>query len=346
MKKKITHGQLFGGIFGFGLAAQWAGIENVWYNDSDHFCCEKVRARMRDGQIYDKVKIYEQDIREIGKHNLQPVDLISAGVPCQPASVAGKRKGQEDHRWLWPETIRVTKELLPTCIFFENPDGIRTLGHGKPFANILTELEDLGYWNSTLQGKRIITPVCIPACSIGAWHKRNRIFIIAHLDNSRNTQAGIVSSKEYMRGLDQGQEPNTSSPINRQNSHTGVQKWQLETSNKLESSSDLEGERDGGLSVQQRTKRKESAYINRSNKITPDINSKGLQGQREEHELRKIEQERQISGGAWWAVEPGVVRMVHGVPNRMDRIKALGNSVPPQMAYVFFRSILQMLNYK
>ncbi len=96
----MTHGQLFGGIFGFGLAAQWAGIENVWYNEIDHFCCEVVRARIKDGQIKDNVKIYEQDIREIGKHNLQRVDIISGGFPCQPFSQAGKRKGKTDDRYL------------------------------------------------------------------------------------------------------------------------------------------------------------------------------------------------------------------------------------------------------
>ena len=94
----MTHGALFAGIGGFGLAAQLAGIENVWYNEIDKYCCNVVRARMADGSIKDKVKIYEKDIREIGKHNLEPVDIITGGFPCQPFSHAGKRKGKEDDR--------------------------------------------------------------------------------------------------------------------------------------------------------------------------------------------------------------------------------------------------------
>ncbi|MCH8310001.1 MAG: DNA cytosine methyltransferase [Chloroflexi bacterium] len=73
----MKHGALFGGIAGFCLAAQWAGIENVWYNDNEKYVCDVVRARVADGQLTDNIKVYEKDIREIGKHNLGYVDIIS-----------------------------------------------------------------------------------------------------------------------------------------------------------------------------------------------------------------------------------------------------------------------------
>ena len=128
----MTHGALFNGIGGFMLAAQWAGIENVWCNEIDHFCCEVIRARIADGQIKDNVKIYEKDIREIGKHNLASVDIISGGDPCQPHSVAGLGKGENDNRFLWPKMFRIIQELHPSWIINENVDGAKGGRPPKP----------------------------------------------------------------------------------------------------------------------------------------------------------------------------------------------------------------------
>ena len=182
---RLTHGQLFGGIFG--LAAQWAGIKNVWYNEIEHYPCEVVRARIADGSIIDQIEIYEEDIRQIGKHNLESVDIISGGVPCQPASVAGKRKGTDDDRWLWPEAIRIIQELKPTFAVFENPPGILSLENGKSFQQILLALENEGY---TLEIYNI------PACSLRAWHKRERIWIVATLENCNLFRCSSSKRKE------------------------------------------------------------------------------------------------------------------------------------------------------
>ena len=124
--------------------------------------------------------------------------LLTAGVPCQPASAAGKRLGKKDNRWLWPEAIRVLSELKPAWAVFENPAGIGSLGELGSFAemdgeayqtipdreavelsNIIRDIEAQGYE---------VQSVCIPACGVGAPHRRHRIFIIAHADFGRCKQ--------------------------------------------------------------------------------------------------------------------------------------------------------------
>ena len=102
----MTIGSLFAGIGGFELAATWAGIEPLWSNEIDPFACKVLTKNFNH-------EIIQKDIREIGKHNLQPVDIISGGFPCQPFSQAGKRQGTDDDRYLWPEMCRIIKELRP-----------------------------------------------------------------------------------------------------------------------------------------------------------------------------------------------------------------------------------------
>ena len=130
------------------------------------------------------------------------IDILSAGVPCQPASVAGRRKGAADDRWLWPEVVRLLRCLKPTWGLFENPLGITTLVQpGKEanlagetleeigeivnsavFDGLLAEIEEIGYDVQT---------VCFPACSLGANHLRYRMFVIA-----RNRESAIPGALE------------------------------------------------------------------------------------------------------------------------------------------------------
>ena len=163
-KRKLTLGGLFEGIGGFPLAATWAGIKPIWSNEIDSFCCKVLRKNFDH-------EIIEKDIREIGKHNLKSVDIITGGFPCQPFSQAGKRKGTKDDRYLWPEMLRIIKELKPSYVIGENVAGLISMENGGTLEGILTDLEDEGYRTETFT---------IPACAIGAWHRRDRIWIIAY----------------------------------------------------------------------------------------------------------------------------------------------------------------------
>ena len=108
----------------------------------------------------------------------RPLDVLTAGVPCQPASVAGKRRGRSDDRWLWKETFEVVRLLHPTWCIFENVYGLLNLEGGMVFESLCVELETLGYDIQTF---------CIPACAVDAPHRRERLWIVGHTD-----RAGLV----------------------------------------------------------------------------------------------------------------------------------------------------------
>ena len=99
------------------------------------------------------------------------IDLITAGFPCQPASVAGKRQGTDDYRWIWDEIIRIVHEVNPTWILLENVCGLISLSNGMVFENCLLDMEDAGYE---------VQPLVIPACAVDAKHRRDRVWIVAH----------------------------------------------------------------------------------------------------------------------------------------------------------------------
>ena len=99
------------------------------------------------------------------------IDILTAGFPCQPASVAGKRRGTEDDRWLWPESIRIIGVAQPTWIILENVRGLLTLEDGVVFESCLSDLEAAGYEVQTF---------VIPACAVNAPHRRDRVWIVGH----------------------------------------------------------------------------------------------------------------------------------------------------------------------
>lgn len=117
------------------------------------------------------------------------VDLFTAGIPCQPASCAGKRRGSADHRWLWPRTLEAISAYHPRWIILENVCGFLSLEQGVEFECVLLALESEGYAVQTL---------VIPACAVGARHRRNRIWIIAHSNGDglqRTIQEDELSSR-------------------------------------------------------------------------------------------------------------------------------------------------------
>jgi len=174
----LTVGSLFTGIGGLDLGLERAGMEIRWMVEINPFC-QKVLAKH-----WPNVTRYE-NVRECGKHNLEAVDLICGGFPCQPHSTAGKRRGAADDRNLWPEYLRIVTELRPTWILGENVPGIIT----TMLDTVLSDLEDEGY--ETL-------PLVVPACAFDAKHRRDRVWILAH-----STGMGCPKYNSVHRGLDQ-----------------------------------------------------------------------------------------------------------------------------------------------
>ena len=111
------------------------------------------------------------------------IDVLSGGVPCQPASTAGKRKGKSDDRWLWPEWTRAVREIRPRFAVAENVRGLLSLEGGLVFDQVLSDLESEGYE---------VLPFLLPACAVNAPHRRDRIWIVAH-----RTEDGIVTNSRH-----------------------------------------------------------------------------------------------------------------------------------------------------
>lgn len=154
-----THMDLFSGIGGFALAAQANGVTTKIFCEQNEYCAEFLQSEWGIPVI--------EDVRRFDGKLWRGVWLLTAGVPCQPSSRAGKRQGEKDDRWLWPEAIRITGEARPAWALFENPVGILDVG----LDGILDELGGIGYESQ---------PVSIPACAVNSPQDRERIWILAH----------------------------------------------------------------------------------------------------------------------------------------------------------------------
>jgi len=173
----MTHGSCFSGIGGFDLAAQWAGIETTWQIENNPFCQKVLRKNFPEAKIYGD--IYET-------RELEPVDIITGGFPCQPFSQAGKRQGKADDRYLWPEMLRIITEVKPTWIIAENVAGIINMALDQ----VLFDLEMADYSCQT---------IIIPACAVNAPHRRDRVWIIANRNSKRCEEqwGNEPTKKEY-----------------------------------------------------------------------------------------------------------------------------------------------------
>lgn len=156
---------LFSGIGGFSLGLEKAGMNTVAFCEIDGFCRQVLRHHWPRTSIY-------QDIRQLSARRLHhdgipSIDIICGGYPCQPFSIAGNQRGTEDPRHLWPQMYRLVRELRPRWVVCENVAGHIELGLDA----VLDDLDDAGY---------TATPFVIPACAVGAPHRRDRVWIVAH----------------------------------------------------------------------------------------------------------------------------------------------------------------------
>jgi DNA (cytosine-5)-methyltransferase 1 len=181
---------LFSGIGGFSLGLESTGhFKTIAFVEKDKFCQKVLQKNFKNIPI-------EGDIRNV-KGEKYKADVVTGGFPCQPFSVAGKRKGTDDDRYLWDETIRVVRECKPKYFIGENVEGLINIQEGMVLRQVQTDLEKEGFE---------VQCFIIPASGIGAWHQRKRIWIIGcNVSNSNKSR----SFKEY------------SSSINRQNKRNG-----------------------------------------------------------------------------------------------------------------------------
>lgn len=200
--QKLTHLSLFTGIGGLDLAAEWAGFRTVGQCEFEDYQTGVLEKRWPDIPRWRDIRtLTKEDF--YAKTGLRTVDIISGGFPCQPFSIAGKRRGRDDDRFLWPEALRVVSELRPTWFIGENVAGIVSMAEpvGKPEmeSRTINRLPDQDHYEAVLsqQERMLIVEIIrdlerigyavqtfiIPACGVGAWHRRERIAIVGYAEH-------------------------------------------------------------------------------------------------------------------------------------------------------------------
>lgn len=182
MKLKLL--DLFSGIGGFSLGLESTGyFETIGFVEKDEFCQKVLKKNFNNIPI-------ESEVRNV-KGDKYKADIITGGFPCQPFSVAGKRRGTEDDRYLWDETIRVIRECKPRWFIGENVEGIINISEGKVLQQIQKDLEAEGFE---------VQCVVIPASGIGAWHQRKRVWIIGYNLSNSNSR-NVETRRKGQRGV-------------------------------------------------------------------------------------------------------------------------------------------------
>lgn len=169
----MTHIGLFEGIGGFSLAARWAGWHTPVMVEWNPYCQAVLKKNFPDATIFGDIHEFD------GRPYTGQFDILTGGFPCQPYSHAGKRGGNDDDRALWPQMLRIIREIKPAWVVGENVAGLLTMDGGHVLRAILSDLENEGYRPEIYS---------IPAIAVGAPHERERIWIVAHSDMQRCTQ--------------------------------------------------------------------------------------------------------------------------------------------------------------
>lgn len=186
----MRHASLFSGIGGFDLAAEWMGWENVLHCEINPFCQRILKYYWPNATSYSDIKTTDFTV-----HN-GAIDILTGGFPCQPYSTAGKRRGKEDDRHLWPEMLRAIREIQPAWVVGENVRGLTNWKGGMVFDEVQADLEALGYE---------VTPFILPACAVNAPHRRDRIWFVSYC-SSYGQQRADKLEEEYHRRIQKGLE--------------------------------------------------------------------------------------------------------------------------------------------
>lgn len=180
----MRHGSLFSGIGGFDLAASWMGWENVFHCEWMEFPRKVLEYHFPESDSL--IDICKTDFKKYAN----TIDILTGGFPCQPFSMAGKRKGTNDERYLWGEMLRAIQEIKPKFVIAENVFGITNIDGGMVFEQVCLDLENEGYE---------VQPFIIPAVSKNAPHRRDRVWFVAYCNcngfNERNCNDEINTSE-------------------------------------------------------------------------------------------------------------------------------------------------------
>jgi len=299
----VNVGSLFSGIGGFDLGFERAGMRVSWQVELDSFCRAVLARRFPDAARF-------EDVRGVGARELDPVDLVCGGFPCQDLSSAGRGAGIDGARsGLWSEFARIVRELRPRYVVVENVPALLT-GKGKrwdrgPIGRVLGDLAEARYdaeW------------ACLSAREFGAPHLRKRVWIVAY--PAWNAEAGAA----------------TESRAERQRARAGGQRSRAEELANPEGESERPGLRPEEPEAERRGRPGDGGRAGGTAKdARRPVDNPDCGG----HQPPKAEVRPGRDGAlgaGWWATEPAVGRVADGVPDRVDRLSALGNALVPQIA--------------
>ena len=309
-------------------------METIAFCEIEDYSCKVLRKHWPHVPIH-------RDIKELnGRRYRGTVDLVCGGFPCQPFSVAGKQRGAEDDRALWPEMLRVIREVAPRYVIAENVTGIIRM----ELDSVLSDLEDSGYACQTF---------VIPACGVDAPHRRDRVWIIASHTNGPALQPMANTHPERQlqsQGVEQEQRGwagNSSEDVAHAKRKTEG-RWRIQRPSK-NSGEDEEGppkefgrygEAVADTDSNDGRGRSGSQPRGRHSRVEHSGSSPRQHKQGSNEDVVHGYQRSNVRGIAIWEPEPSVGRVANGIPRRVDRLKGLGNAVVPQIVEEIGRIIM------
>jgi len=327
----MRHGSLFSGIGGFDLAAEWMGWENVFHCEWMDFPRKVLEYHFPNSD----------SLKDICKTDFKKyegtIDIISGGFPCQPFSMAGKRKGTEDERYLWGEMLRAIQEIKPKFVIAENVFGITNIDGGLVFEQVCLDLEAEGYE---------VQPFIIPAAAKNAPHRRDRCWFIATNSNSNGLdKCNINNEINPSQGREYAQRDIKQSDVNGDVADTNSRG--LEGSKKVgRNSVDVKWEGEFGTTTNtlhkglqrgQKIDRWEKHNAERRrNGVDIGTDGKNNSGQTR-REFQEFPTQSPICGG-----DDGLPSELDGITFskwRAESIKGYGNAIVPQVAFEIFKAL-------
>jgi DNA (cytosine-5)-methyltransferase 1 len=340
---------LFSGIGGFSLGLEWAGMSTVAFCERDPYCTTILNKHWPDTPVHNDVRNLD------GKEYAESIDLVAGGFPCQPFSVAGNRRGSDDDRHLWPEMLRIIQEAKPRWVIGENVFGLINMA----LDDVQADLEREHYE---------VRKFVLPAVAVDAHHRRDRIFIIAYRDpalvnassehgrrdTDRRGGAGMEMGGDVLAQTRRHQVPDATDRPSTHVAHSHgegqlqqegfereVGRWSGDSGEQGSHVADAYGEglQRHGQEHQLRGFGQEgqaggSGDVAYTNGARGEVGVSGQESWQEGHSgesHHQGDQQLRRSPRGEWPVEPRVGRVADGIPNRVDRIKGLGNAVVPQL---------------
>lgn len=349
---------LFTGAGGGLLGTKLLGWKHIGYVEKEPYCQRIIAQRIRDG-LLDDAPIFS-DIRTFISEGYAEryrgvVDVISAGFPCQPFSVAGKRQGGGDERNMWPETRECIRIIRPRFAFLENVPGL--FAH-EYIRRIFGDLAEIGYdarW------------CVLGADDVGAPHHRKRVWILANAigtgtrDNTREVGPdrwrGTRRDEQTLRqrngqdGTDRI-EPTSSTSADVANAEIITKRPGFcpneQTGNRNRRSCNGSGagsmadsSSNGRTTWRENDREYDGAIINSDGQHIPDTEAERLEGKDATRNACADGRFMQYSGCNRWPIEPDVGRVAHGVASRVDRLKAIGNGQVPRVVATAWKLLMR-----